>query len=55
LAFDGEGYAAAVDTFEAGRRQVILRLARRLAEAIRRGEPDVIDLCGELLHSRRHA
>jgi hypothetical protein len=42
-----------MDTFEAGRRQVIARLAARLAQAIRRGEPDVIELCDELLHPHR--
>jgi hypothetical protein len=43
-----------VDTFEAGQRQVIARLAARLAQAIRRGETDVIELCHELLHPHRH-
>lgn len=42
-----------MNTFEAGHRQVIARLAARLAEAIRRGESEVIELCGELLHSER--
>jgi hypothetical protein len=42
-----------VDTFEAGQRQVIARLAARFAEAIRRGEADVIELCDELLPRRR--
>jgi hypothetical protein len=44
-----------MDAFEAGRRKVITRLAARLAEAIRNGEEDVIELCDEVLHPhRRH-
>ena len=42
-----------MDTFEAARRQVIARVAARLADAIRRGDADDIELCEELLRRRR--
>ena len=41
-----------VDVFEAARRQVIARVAARLADAVRRGDADEIDLCEQLLPKR---
>lgn len=42
-----------MDVYEAGRRQIVVRLAARLAEAIRNGEAEVIELCDEVLHPQR--
>ena len=42
-----------MDVFERARRQVIARVAARLADAIRRGDPEAIELCGQLLPKRR--